>query len=1003
MSKARLKANVTAESAEYVSRLSAIVATQVMWTDYTASRLMACQLQQKPVVLALSVQAISNLMQPRSTLPLPSTIQTRRTIKDPVNAIARPFPVQSGFPPQKKLSSFFTEKQHDFYYLSPLPRIVDIEIGLGLVSLKTIYSGSIVRELSFYKLVRLQNLIPPSRLGLQEKWIEAMKNAANLAGWELNKTANGDEYTLIQIIVDVIFKELCSTNWGAVDGKLVGMEMRIKDVLSSLEMGTNDVRMIGIKGMGGGGKTTLARAVYDQIFMMSNSIHFDASSFVENEVKVFNILYVRRIYDVDNTDQLEALSGDLNWFRSGSRVIITTRDEQVLVAHRVNVIHKVNLLSHAEAICLLKRYSFGKEIPFLRYKELLEQVVQYAVGLPLTIKVLGSFLCGQNEPQWIDALERLKTIPLKATMEKLEISYIGLEEDYKEIFLDVACLLKGWWKEDAIKALESRGFRARNGLRVLEQKSLITISSDGKLGMHDHIEEMGRNIVRRMHPNEPDRHSRLWILEEIADILANDQGNQVTECITLTTSEIIAEILMKGLGSMKVLRFLNIFSSHNGSNWKFDEVSQYLPNALRFLRWHGYPFRSLPKTFQANNLVALDMYSSDIIQLWEDVEGKVLNKLRFLKFNFSNLMTLDLTLAPNLEILFLHHCHNLVELHMGAASLKLISLDLSYSKVTTLHLGIAPNLKMLRLEDCHHLAELHMPTECLNLTYVVMSNTKLTTLALGNALNLEVLSLEHCHDLLELHMPADSLKPISIDLSLSRLRTLDLRTTQNLKTLSLYDCHDLVEIYMPPESLKLISLDLFISRLTTLDLRITPNLETLHIRYCHHLVELHMPAAHLKLKYLDISHSKLRFLNLGITSNLETLSLRECDELAELCMPVDCPKLQHVVLSHTKLTTLHLGIIPNLETLIIRECNDLVELHMPVECLKLEDIFLSHTKLTDLNIGFTPNLEMLTIRECDDLVELLMAGETPKLKYLHFSHPNLRIPNLEGRLQIPKP
>lgn len=40
--------------------------------------------------------------------------------------------------------------------------------------------------------------------------------------------------------------------------------------------------------------------------------------------------------------------------------------------------------------------------------------------------------------------------------------------------------------------------------------------------MHDHIEEMGKNIVRRLHPDEPNRHSRLWIDEEIKDILAND-------------------------------------------------------------------------------------------------------------------------------------------------------------------------------------------------------------------------------------------------------------------------------------------------------------------------------------------------------------------------------------------------------------------------------------------------------------------------------------------------
>ncbi|GKD45720.1 Toll/interleukin-1 receptor domain-containing protein [Tanacetum coccineum] len=78
------------------------------------------------------------------------------------------------------------------------------------------------------------------------------------------------------MIVDAIFIKKYSTLSNA-DEKLVGMETRIRDVLSSLEIGTQDVRMIGIKGMGGGGKTTLARAVYDQI-----SNHFEGKSFVDN-------------------------------------------------------------------------------------------------------------------------------------------------------------------------------------------------------------------------------------------------------------------------------------------------------------------------------------------------------------------------------------------------------------------------------------------------------------------------------------------------------------------------------------------------------------------------------------------------------------------------------------------------------------------------------------------------------------------------------------------------
>ncbi|GJT63384.1 RNA-directed DNA polymerase, eukaryota [Tanacetum coccineum] len=153
-----------------------------------------------------------------------------------------------------------------------------------------------------------------------QKWRDAMKEPSNLAG---------DESKLIQIIVDNIFKKLRSIS-SSIDGKLVGMEMRIDEVLISLKICTEDVRVIGIKGWE----------------MMRSR-------------KVLVVLD-----DVDHIDQLEALA--------------------------VSLIRNVNLLSDKEALCLFSRYTFGREIPIQGYEQLSGQSVRYVVGLPLTIRVLGS-------------------------------------------------------------------------------------------------------------------------------------------------------------------------------------------------------------------------------------------------------------------------------------------------------------------------------------------------------------------------------------------------------------------------------------------------------------------------------------------------------------------------------------------------------------------------------------------------------------------------------------
>ncbi|XP_076938485.1 TMV resistance protein N-like [Bidens hawaiensis] len=840
-------------------------------------------------------------------------------------------------------------------------------------------------------------------LDISGKWRDALKEAADLAGWELKNTFDGHEAQLVKKIVEEISLELRPINYG-IDEKLVGMEERVKDVVSSLAVDIEDVRLIGIKGMGGAGKTTLARAVFDQI-----SYQFEGSSFVENvrEVSKGSIgglkslqkqvlsdvlnkqdITVNGVYqgksmmkdrmrgvkallvldDVDLLEQLEALAGDPNWFKLGSRVIITTRDKQVLEAHRVNLILDVNLLSHKEAICLFSKYAFGREIPIQGYENLSKQVVSYAAGLPLTIRVLGSFLCGKDELEWTDALDRQKTIPLKETLEILELSYNSLEEDYKEIFLDVACILKGWEKEKAIIALESCGFHARSGLKVLEQKSLLT-SSSGWLSMHDHIEEMGKNIVRRLHPKDPYRHSRLWIQDEVEDILVEDKGSEATRCLTLNLP-VESVILMNGLKRMKELRFLEVIYNDfdDDTNIDYNEDSQYLPNCLKYLSLVDYPFSRLPKGFQANDLVGFTLCDSTFIhQLWEGGEKKVLKKLRSIDLFNCSLRTLDFALFPNLEWLYISGCWNLEELHMHVKNFKLKYFNLCHYEHMSLDLVGAQNLNNL-IVKCGCLLKLQMPVEALELRNVSLHCHQLKTLNLTGTPNLETLEVEECGDLVEIHMPVESLKLKNISLQCCKLKTLNLTHTLNLETLIVEECEDLVELHMPVESLKLKHISLRCCKLKTLNLTQTLYLETLKVEECE---DLDMPIESLKLKHLSLRCCTLKTLNLTQSLSLEILKVEACGGLVELHMPDENLKLERLSLQCCKLKTLNLRRSLSLETIKVEECGDLVEIHMPIESLKLKSVSLQYCfMLETIDLGLISNLERLDIKDCYNLVEI---------------------------------
>jgi len=263
----------------------------------------------------------------------------------------------------------------------------------------------------------------------------------------------------------------------------VGVESRVQEVIQLLKSRQlEDPVLLGIWGEGGIGKTTIAKAVYNEIHR-----HFEARSFLLNVGEVWKqdngevslqqqLLSVIRsssrritintvesgkrilqerlpnwkillvVDDVNKKDQLSALCIRRKWFGQGSIIIITTRDHDLLRGLHVDHVYTMNAMNDSESLELFSWHAFMQTIPRKGFTDHSKCVIDYCRGIPLVLEIIGSFLSTTTSRRmWVTVQQKLVNIPSTAGItEILRISVDGLRgNDVRQIFFDIALKLFG--------------------------------------------------------------------------------------------------------------------------------------------------------------------------------------------------------------------------------------------------------------------------------------------------------------------------------------------------------------------------------------------------------------------------------------------------------------------------------------------------------------------------------------------------------------------------------
>jgi hypothetical protein len=318
-------------------------------------------------------------------------------------------------------------------------------------------------------------------------------------------------------------------------------------ILLSDDVSSNEMCIIAIVGMGGIGKTTLARSVYNND-KVKEHFNIDAWVYVSEEFDVFKVTktileavtssishikdlnklqlrlkecltgkkFLLVLDDVWNETYIhwETLCKPFKYGAQGSKVIVTTRSDRVVSTARA-MSHRLIELPEEDCWSLFAKHAFhdNNSNGHGELEVIGRKVIKKCGGVPLVVKTIGALLRSKPDvDEWDKILNsELWDLPIDemGILLALRLSYKYLSLHLKRCFAYCSIFPKDYaFKKDQLIMLwMSEGFLQQSENKTMEEvgneyfftlesRSLFQKSSDDKLClvMHDLVSDLAKSI-----------------------------------------------------------------------------------------------------------------------------------------------------------------------------------------------------------------------------------------------------------------------------------------------------------------------------------------------------------------------------------------------------------------------------------------------------------------------------------------------------------------------------